>query len=197
MLIDLTFIPFTIEEQASYRESVEFYNKKYPDHPLPVTMRHPRRLAKGVYQAGNLIANHIYETIVDDDPPHMDYNRDLSIKEFVECDRAYRRKMNKLYSEKYNRGPFRYLGSYGLCDTPEQFFQMYPHIRDDDVPRVMTFNKITRESQSPTGGFRYHKNGKYIGKQKPRSEYLYDDQHIDFICSFHIYRVVDFSPKST
>lgn len=200
MLVDITFIPFTEEQQASYRESVMAYNLKHPDEPLPLEMRHPPRLGLGVYAASNFNDRQVYETVVEDVPPHLDWRLtrqqpdDDRIRNYIRDQRKYKRQMDKLYSQKYKRGPYRDFmshGAYGLCDTPEQFFEMYPHIQDDNVPRFLTFHKITRANQHPTGGFRYHKNGNYIGKQKPRHEYLYDDTHIDFICGFHVYRVED------
>ena len=198
MLVDITFVPFTEDQQAFFRKHAEEHNAKYPDpvDHMPPEMTHPRRLGLGVYQAYNVSERSVIEKVVEDVPPHMDWRRDPEdrLRSYMDGARAYKRKMDKLYSERYKRGPYRdfmSLGAYGLCDTPEQFFQMYPHIQDDDVPRFMTFAKITRESQDPHGGFRYHKNGNYIGKQRPRCEYLYDDTHIDFICSFHVYRVED------
>lgn len=195
MLVDPTFIPFTDEQQAFFREHAEAHNAKYPDDLMPLEMSHPRRLGLGVYQARNFSERSVYETVVEDVPRHMDFRRPRDpMEDYWDQHRAYKRAMDKLYSQKYKRGPYRdfmSLGAYGLCDTPEQFFQMYPHIEDDDVPRFLTFSKISREHQHPTGGFRYHKNGKYIGKQRPRHEYLYDDTHIDFICSFHVYRIED------
>lgn len=195
MLVDITFIPFTDDQQETFRGYAEDHNRKYPDDPMPLTMSHPRRLGLGVYQASNFSERSVYETVVEDVPPHMDFRRPRDgMVDYWGSHRAYKRAMDKLYSQKYKRGPYRdfmSLGAYGLCDTPEQFFEMYPHIEDDDVPRFMTFSKISREHQSSQGGFRYHKNGKYIGKQRPRHEYLYDDTHIDFICSFHVYRVED------
>lgn len=197
MLVDINFIPFTDEQQAFFRKHAEEHNAKYPDNPLPLEMKHPPRIERGVYAAYNFSTRSVVEKVVDDVPPHMDWSRpaDERLSSYLDGAHAYKRKMDKLYSQKYQRVPYKdfmSLGAYGLCDSPEQFFQMYPHIMDDDVPRFTTFYKITRASQDPQGGFRYHKNGKYIGKQRPRHEYLYDDTHIDFICGFHVYRVEDF-----
>ncbi len=160
MLVDPTFIPFTDEQQAFFREHAEQHNLKYPDEPMPLQMSHPRRLGQGVYQASNFSERSVYETVAEDVPHHMDFRRPRGqFEEYWDQQRAYKRAMDKLYSQKYKRGPYRdfmSLGAYGLCDTPEQFFQMYPHIEDDEVPRFLTFSKISREHQSPQGGFRYH-----------------------------------------
>lgn len=196
MLVDIDFIPFSEEHQASYRQRAEEFNATHPNTPIPVMLTHPPRIARGVYAAHNFNTRNVVQKVVDDVPAFMETRGgDDAIQRYMEHLRKHKRAMNKLYSQKYKRGPYKDFisyGAYGLCDSPEQLFERYPHLVDDDVPRFATFYKISRESQSPQGGFRYHKNGTYIGKQKPRHEYLYDDKHIDFICGFHLYRVEDF-----
>lgn len=195
MLVDITFVPFTDDQQAFFREHAEAHNTKYPDDPMPLEMTHPTRLSRGIYVAdGNMRARSIVQNIVEDVPAFRDFSRDRNMDTYWEDSRKWKRKMDKLYSEKYKRGPYRDwggLGAYGLCDSPEQFLAMFPHIEDDDVPRILTFHGIMRKHQPAQGGFRYHKNGNYLGKQRPRHEYLYDDTHIDMICGFHVYRVED------
>jgi len=195
MLVDITFRPFADDHQARYRALAEEHNAKNPDDLLPLELSHPPRMAKGMYVAnGNFNVRDIVQTVVEDVPPYYELMRKDNWEGYHEARSAYKRKMNKLYSEKYKKGPYRGvegLGAYGLCDSPEQFLECFPHIADDEIPRFLTFYGIKREHQSPQGGFRYHKNGTYYGKQKPRCEYLYDDTHIDMICGFHIYRVED------
>jgi len=197
MLVDIDFIPFTEDQKAFYRDHMEKINKDHPEDPYPTELSHPPRLGRGIYHASNFVTQSVVQKVVEDVPPHLDYtlNRgEDALRNYLGSYRAYKRQMDKLYSQKYKRGPYRdfmSLGAYGLCDSPEQLLELYPHLDDDGTPRFLTFHKISREHQHPTGGFRYHKNGKYVGKQRPRCEYLYDDDHIDFICSFHVYRVED------
>lgn len=92
---------------------------------------------------------------------------------------------------KYNGGEEdsngKFWSRYGLCDNPEQVLKKYKnsHYMKNEEPYCILFTPLYREDEPETGGFRYHKWGSYIGKQKPQHEYLYDDKHIDLIYSFH------------
>jgi hypothetical protein len=113
---------------------------------------------------------------------------DLKFNEYMANERIKSREMRKLYSQKYKKnwpGDIKY----GVCDYPEQVFEKYPHFRDDDIKRIVTCVEVRRENEVAVGGWRYHKWGKYIGKQRPQSEYLYHDTHIDAVWTFHIYEV--------
>lgn len=80
-----------------------------------------------------------------------------------------------------------YLGSYGVCDTVDQFLQYAGgrlHVPDRFF--VVSLVEIRREHQPSNGGWRYHKWGQYIGTQNPQNEYLYDDKHIDAVFTFSI-----------
>lgn len=80
--------------------------------------------------------------------------------------------------------------NYGTADNVEQILKEYPELLNSDRKFFITFYDIYRKDQPDWGGFRYHKSGKYIGKQNPKSEYLYDDKHIDKIIKFHIYEIL-------
>lgn len=193
MLVDINFVPFTDEHRALFRKHMEEHNAKYPDEILDTELHYPDRMGKGIYYAHNFSSRQVIEKIVEDEPAHRKpraLQGDMS--KYMDGNRIYRREMNKLYSQKYKRGPFKDLyASYGLCDSPDQLLAYFPHLDDDDVPRIITMNAIQRKHQSSQGGFRYHKSGTYIGRQKPQHEYLYDDKHIDIIWGFHLWRVED------
>lgn len=80
--------------------------------------------------------------------------------------------------------------SYGVADSIEQIL-MYFHavIGNPNNKVLITTREIKREDQSESGGWRWHKNGKYIGTKNPQHEYFYDDKHIDKIVTFHVYCV--------
>lgn len=80
--------------------------------------------------------------------------------------------------------------SYGTADTVQQVLMKYERvISNPDVKIVFCFHTIKRKDQSPDGGWRWHKNGEYIGTKEPQHEYLYDDTHIDEIVQFHVYLI--------
>ena len=81
--------------------------------------------------------------------------------------------------------------NYGTADTIEQVLNHYPELADDNEKYFIIYHDILRAKQSETGAFRYHKNGAYIGIQKPTHEYLYDDIHIDKIIIYHIYKIIE------
>jgi hypothetical protein len=82
-------------------------------------------------------------------------------------------------------------GSYGVCDTVEQLLAYYPELSDacQDRSFVVTMTCIKRADQSPDGGWRWHKWGKYIGTFDHQYEYLYDEVGIEQVYVYHIYEV--------
>lgn len=79
---------------------------------------------------------------------------------------------------------------WGTCDSIDQIFKHYPDLKDKKRDFFIIYHKVIREQQSPTGGFRYEKNGDYIGIKNPTHEYLYDDKHIDYVLLYHIYELL-------
>lgn len=76
------------------------------------------------------------------------------------------------------------IGSYRsnsyVADSPEAFIEKYHDILDQDE-RIFAvfFSPIVREEQDPSGGWRWHKWGEYLGEHEPQHEYLYDEEGID------------------
>lgn len=80
--------------------------------------------------------------------------------------------------------------AYGVADNVPQILQYFHAVIGNPNNKVIiSISEVHRENQSSSGGWRWHKNGKYIGTQKPQCEYLYDDKHIDKIMQFHVYCV--------
>lgn len=75
----------------------------------------------------------------------------------------------------------------GVCDTPEQAVEKLK-LREHPVPMFVTFVCVRRADQSPTGGWRWHKWGEYIGDHWPQHEYIYDERDIDQVYTFSIYQ---------
>jgi hypothetical protein len=82
--------------------------------------------------------------------------------------------------------------NYGICDNFAQLRAVLPPLVTEDPDRFFTISlmEVRREDQPEDGGWRYHKWGEYIGTQKPRHEYLYDDKHIDSVICYHIIELI-------
>jgi hypothetical protein len=77
---------------------------------------------------------------------------------------------------------------YGVCDHPEQAVRVLGlEYRPEKF--FVTFVKLTRANQPPSGGWRWHKWGPYIGKQEPQCEYLHDEPDIEEVYTFHVYEI--------
>ncbi len=88
-----------------------------------------------------------------------------------------------------------YFGSFGLCDSPEQFYGKFRAKLEAD-PRTLyvTFTHIPKETpeevEENKGGFRPHKWGEYVGeKNPPMEEYLAWES--GFELGIWIYRVTE------
>lgn len=80
------------------------------------------------------------------------------------------------------------LKSYGVCDGVVDILN-HPQYSEvlSDRNRVFTIflNEIRREHEGP-GGWRWEKNGDYIGTRTPQRDYLYDEPDIESVYVFHI-----------
>lgn len=82
-----------------------------------------------------------------------------------------------------------YHGAYGVCDNADQILSLYPELTESDRCFTVTLCEVRREAQSETGGWRWHKWGRYIGTFEPQHEYLYDEEGIDRVFCYHIYEL--------
>jgi len=79
---------------------------------------------------------------------------------------------------------------YGVCDSLENLKEHLPkEVTEGPEAYVISLVKVAKKDQSPEGGWRWHKWGPYIGKQKPQCEYLYDEPSIDEVYCYHVYLV--------
>lgn len=91
----------------------------------------------------------------------------------------------------FEPGPDReYRGAYGVCDNANQILATYPELVDSERRFTVTLCEVRREAQSETGGWRWHKWGRYIGTFDAQCEYLYDEVGIERVFCYHIYELV-------
>lgn len=82
------------------------------------------------------------------------------------------------------------LSEYGVADSIDQILSYFsPQVEDPSTRYVLGITKIERKSQSVKDGWRWHKWGPYIGNHHPKCEYLYDEEGIDSVICFHLYKV--------
>lgn len=199
MLVDLTLRNKSAPQEGTTAYILEMISSKRPQ---------PVRLAQGIYQVSHWNPEYFFNERLDDglmrlvhaapkDDPHLSDEEKRVIRQaFWDNWRAEHNReieaLDALYREKYNREwTFEdVLPRYGIVDTPQQILELFPHIADDDVRRVVTCVEIRREHEPSSDGWRYHKWGEYYGNQNPEHEYLYHDTHIDAVWTFHIYEVL-------
>jgi hypothetical protein len=83
------------------------------------------------------------------------------------------------------------LDCYGVCDSPEQFLahEIGRWLDASDRRFVVSFTRVSKASQPDSGGWRWHKWGKYIGVHEPQCEYLYNEG--DEITDVYVYSVYE------
>lgn len=82
------------------------------------------------------------------------------------------------------------LNSYGICDSIEDFMNLFGEmLKRSTCKYVVGFTKVEKKDQEHWGGWRWHKWGPYIGKQKPTTEYLYDEPLVEVVYTYHIYKI--------
>lgn len=79
--------------------------------------------------------------------------------------------------------------SYGVADSPEQFFAAYPGLAADERSFAVMFWVHRKADQPAHGGWRWSKWGEYVGEQDSQAEYLHDEPEIEQVVSFEIYEI--------
>lgn len=80
---------------------------------------------------------------------------------------------------------------YGVCDDASQVRNRFRFLEKLENKYIIMMRPVWRSGQSERGGFRYHRNGPYIGTQNPKHEYLYDDKHIDRVFLFSVSEIIE------
>src|ERR1051325_2948720 len=86
----------------------------------------------------------------------------------------------------------RLVKTYGVCDDYQQVLKLYkPYVNSKTRKFVISLTEIRKANQPKEGGWRWHKWGPYIGKKRPKHEYLYDeDDSIQSVYTYHIFEVL-------
>lgn len=92
------------------------------------------------------------------------------------------------FSEYYHFGV---KDEYGMADNYEQILDFYPELNDPNKKYIVVCEWLYRDSDNPGSGFRYHKNGPYIGNLNPKHAYFNDDTHIEKLLLYHVIEVLE------
>ncbi len=101
------------------------------------------------------------------------------------------------YKEKKNLDSPIYWLNYGVCDNASQVLDLYDSLCAQNKEYmekgkfVILLVPMIRSKQPESGGWRWHKWGRYIGQFEPKCEYLYDEKGIDYVYCFEILEVVE------
>lgn len=87
--------------------------------------------------------------------------------------------------------------AYGVCDNVEQLLKHFPELEASDRKFVVTLSEVRKDEQPPSGGWRWHKWGPYIGNHDCQYEYLYDEVGIEAVLVYHIYELIDYDAMTT
>lgn len=123
----------------------------------------PQRLRPGVYEVGHF-GSSAFLPAFDHYPENLDAGRE--------------------------EGEPMWLGPYGVCDSLDDILRLYPILEaDPERAFVVTMKRVRRNlaNKGQGGGWRWHKWGAYIGKQKPTTEYLDDEPDIEQVFCYHIF----------
>jgi len=130
----------------------------------------PTRISRGVF-----LVNHFnFSNIISIPEPKYDY--------------TYPEFGDEYHSRIKSCGFF---GSFGVCDSPEQFIFLVGSLLENDQRRfVVSFTHISKYDQPPKGGWRWHKWGTYIGDGTPTCEYLYDESGFENgVYAYHVIQI--------
>jgi hypothetical protein len=143
----------------------------------------PRRVAQGVYLTHlNFGYDLKRENLLLNDYP-FDFGHLYSHEEREEMgEDAYMAKLREFYRRDHP-------ADYGVCDNWEQIPARWPEIVTSPRHFVISVTEMRRKDQEPAGGWRWHKWGEYIGDHEIKHEYLYDENHIESVFTFHIMEV--------
>ena len=76
---------------------------------------------------------------------------------------------------------------YGSADSIGQVLARYTDLATSDRRYLLTYQTVTRKDDP---GWRWHKNGPYIGVGHPRQEHLGDEPEIDKVIAWEVWEVL-------
>ena len=95
---------------------------------------------------------------------------------------------NDVYDIVMNKTPWKSF-DYGVCDDYTQVLEKYRDKIKSDKEYVIVLQVIHKQGQYSLNGWKWSKQGPYIGKQKQEAEYLFDEPMITEVYEYSIFEV--------
>ena len=134
----------------------------------------PRLLSSGLYEIGH-----------------------FSLEHMLECNLTYEQQypsFGVIFDKRCPKdkdGGDGYFNCYGVCDSPQQFRELFEELLEKDERYfIVSLTHIDKKKQPSEGGWRWHKWGPYIGTGTPTTEYLYDEEKFENgVWVYHVYEI--------
>lgn len=97
-------------------------------------------------------------------------------------------KLKNTFTNKY------YFNGNGVCDNLEQVYNRFKWLIDQKEEYCIILTPILKKHQPKNGGWRWEKWGEYIGNQKSKADYLYDEPDIDQVLIFSVCKIIRKEP---
>ena len=155
---------------------------------LPEDFQLGKRLTKGVYQARFAFSGIVAELTWDYDNMQQTYAtavlRLWSVEKMREDEWD-----TTLYDPQLVQNAYE---NYGVCDHWSQILVKFPQLQTSVIPYLVRVSLLRKEDQHPSGGWRWHKWGPYIGafqEQARNHEYLYDTPDVEEVFTYEVHEM--------
>ena len=148
------------------------------------TWRVANRLAKGIYEGYGLYNDLRYA--IHDVEPFNNYRQLYAALELVESDEEHQRLLEDFWKHQATL-PI----DYGVADSWEQILEKWPFLAYSKRKFLIEVHWVYKQDQPEHQGWRFHKNGEYIGDAMITHEYLADEPTVDKVLCFSIYEIKD------
>jgi hypothetical protein len=177
MLVDINF-DWNLINKSNENLRKNCSLEEYEEYAILSLDKIMTKIKTGIYYTG-LNFNHYIEV----------FSKNKIINEF-DCFLIKKKdEKNSIDWEYYNESGVEPKATYGVCDNYKQVLKYYPELNNTNKKFVISLYEINKENQPSEGGWRWHKWGNYIGKQKPCCEYIYDEPIIEKVYVYSIYEI--------
>lgn len=143
------------------------------------------KVSDGVYAGELMNTKHYFDTQGIEVFDKYKQKLDISQEEYLSNINLHHNKMYGLSED------MPYFEDYGVCDNHQQILDLYPELVTNHHKYFIFLTPILKSEQPSDGGWRWHKWGTYIGTHDSQCEYLYDEEGIEQVYCYHIYKIAE------